>query len=97
MHALAHGIGPDVLQIVLTIFSHFCQQKFFFDYANPMIEQIISLRLEHWKLKSLPKAAWVGENMMGFMRFMAYLFGMFLLNKGVGKSERANVTTCYLK
>ncbi len=35
--------------------------------------------------------------MMGLMRFMAYLFGMFLLNKGIGESERAKFTTCYLK
>ena len=85
MHALANGFGPDVLQIVLNIFSHFLQKKVFFDFANPMIGQIISLRLEHWKLNLVPTTAWVGENMMGFMRFMAYLFGMFLLNKGIGK------------
>ena len=59
--------------------------------------QIIGLRLEHWKLKLLPKAAWVGEHMMGFMRMMAYIFGMFLSDKGIGDSERAKVTTCYLK
>jgi len=97
MHALAHGIGPDVLQLVLNIFSHFHKKTAFFDYANPMVGQIISLRLEHWKLKLLPKAAWVGEHMMGFMRMMAYIFGMFLSDKGIGNTERAKVTTCYLK
>ncbi len=47
MHALAHGIRTDVLQIVLNILSHFLQQKVFLDYVNPVIGQIISLRLEH--------------------------------------------------
>jgi hypothetical protein len=61
------------------------------------MRQIIGLRLEHWKLTLLPKAAWVGEPIMGFMRMMAYIFGMFLSHKGIGNLERAKVPTCYLK
>ena len=35
--------------------------------------------------------------MMGFMRFMTYLFGVFLLNEGNSESDRSKVTICYLK
>ena len=36
--------------------------------------------LDNCKVKQLPKAAWIVENVMGYARMMPYLYGMFLSN-----------------
>lgn len=87
MHALAHGIVPDVMDIIHSIFTHYKKYKAFIDFANPILEEIISLRLDYCKLKSLPKAAWVGENSMAYMRLLSYLYGMFLSNNPLASTE----------
>ena len=43
-----------------------------------MLKAVASTRLDYCKVKILPKAAWVGENVMGYTRLLSYLYGMFL-------------------
>ena len=80
MHGLAHGIIPDVMDILHAILSH--QKRFtdFIAFANLILHDVTSFRLDYFKIKSLPKAAWAGENSMAYMRLFSYLYGMFLSN-----------------
>ena len=97
MHGLAHGIIPDCMEITHTIFAKYKKRQSFFDYANPILEDVASFRLDYCKLKTLPKAAWVGENVMGYARLMCYLYGSYLENNQLGGSEEAAITTHHLK
>jgi len=87
MHALAHGIVPDVMDIVHSILIHYKKYTAFINFANPILEEITSFRLDYCKIKSLPKAAWVGENSMAYMRLLSYLYGMFLSNNSLSSTE----------
>ena len=80
LHGLGHGMIPDVMFIVQQIFSHHNKFTPFVRYANTILDDISSFRLDYCKIKNLPKSAWVGENVMGYMRIMSYLVGSFLLN-----------------
>ena len=97
MHGIAHGMIPDVLEIILQIFSKYHKKKSFYEYANPIIETVAKMRVEYCKVKTLPKAAWVSEHSLGFMRLMPYLFGTYLLNNPLGESPEAKTTTLYIK
>ena len=98
LHALGHGMIPDVMYIVQQIFSHHNKYQAFVRYANVILDDLASLRLEYLKLKSLPKAAWVGENCMSYMRIMSYLIGSFLLNNKLSQHEdETRETTTNLK
>ena len=91
MHGLAHGIIPDVMDILHTILSHHKKFTAFVAFANPILHDVASFRLDYCKVKSLPKAAWVGENSMAYMRLLSYLYGMFLSNNPLCTEE--NETT----
>ena len=97
MHGLGHGIIPDVMDIVHSVFKKYGKLASFIHFANATLSDVASFRLDYCKLKILPKAAWVGENSMGYMRLMSYLYGMFLLNNPLGKSEEARITVDFLK
>ena len=97
MHGLAHGMIPDVMEIVHSVFKKYGKLAAFIKFANATLTDVASFRLDYCKLKILPKAAWVGENSMGYMRLMSYLYGMFLLNNSLGKSEEAKITEDVLK
>jgi len=94
MHAVGHGIGPDVMHINHQIFSHHKKLSSYIDFANPYLSSIQSFRLSWCKIKTLPKAAWVGENSMAYMRLMPYIYGMFFLNNDhtLGPSEESKYT-----
>ena len=87
LHGIGHGMVPDVMYIVQQIFSHHNKYQAFVRYSNVILDDCASLRLEFLKLKSLPKAAWVGENCMSYMRLMSYLVGSFLSNNKLSQRE----------
>ena len=87
LHGIGHGMVPDVMYIVQQIFSHHNKYQAFVRYSNDILDDCASLRLEFLKLKSLPKAAWVGENCMSYMRLMSYLVGSFLSNHKLNQHE----------
>ena len=88
MHALGHGMIPDVMYLVQQVLSHHNKFTSFVRYANSLIlEDILTFRLDYCKIKKLPKAAWVGENCMAFMRLMSYLYGSYLMNNPLSANE----------
>ena len=97
MHGLGHGTIPDVMEIVHSVFKRYGKLASFINFANATLSDVASFRLDYCKLKILPKAAWVEENSMSYMRIMSYLYGMFLLNNPLGKSEEAKITVDFLK
>ena len=80
MHGLAHGIIPDVMNVLHQILARYGKFTAFVNFANPIIEDVANMRLDYCKVKQLPKAAWIAENVMGYARMMPYLYGMFLSN-----------------
>jgi len=97
MHGMAHGMIPDVMEITHAIFSKYSKKKPFYDYANVILADVATFRLDYCKLKTLPKAAWVGENVMGYARLMCYIYGSYLANNPLGATEEAAITTHHLK
>ena len=91
MHGLAHGIIPDVMNVLHRILAHFNKFTEFVKFANPIIEIVATMRLDYCKVKQLPKAAWVAENVMGYARMIPYLYGMFLSNVPLQSLESRQV------
>ena len=88
MHGLAHGIIPDVMDVIHTILKNFKKGGHFCAFANrTTMEDVASFRLDWCKVKSLPKAAWVGENTMAYMRLMSYMYGMYFSSNKLSSSE----------
>ena len=78
MHALAHRMITDTMNIFHQILSRYNKFQAFLRFANPVLKAVASMRLDYCMVKILPKAAWVGENVMGYTRLLSYLYGMFL-------------------
>ena len=97
MHGLCHGMIPNVMEIIHRIFKKYGKMATFCDYANPILSDLASFRLDYCKLKCLPKTAWVGENSMSFMRVMSYIYGRFLQNYPLGETEEATNTVGFIK
>ena len=97
LHGIGHGMIPDVMNIANQILSHYGKLTSFCKYANTILDDIGSFRLDYCKVKNLPKAAWVGENSMAFMRLMSYLYGMYLMNHELGPLDETKGTVSNLK
>ena len=89
MHALAHGIGGDVIQFFHEIFASMKRATDFTKFANDIILDIAGFGLDWCKPKTYPKSAWVGENIMAFLRLFSYLYGMYLLNNPFQQQHHA--------
>ena len=76
------------MNIIHHVFARYKKFSTFVDFANSVLIDIESLRLDYCKVKTLPKAAWVGENVMAYMRLFSYLYGMFLSIVGLGKEDK---------
>ena len=87
LHNLAHGIIADVIAAIHSILS--AKHKFdaFTRFGNKILSEVASFKLDFCKVKLLPKTAWVGENTMGYMRLLSYLYAMFLANDTMGSGE----------
>ena len=90
MHAWAHGMIPDNINAFHHVFANMKRFTEFINYANPILAVIASYSLSWCKVKQLPKAAWISENTMAYMRLFSYLYGMYFLN---GKFNREVATT----
>ena len=77
LHAFAHGMIPDIMDAIHQILAHMRKFTDYVNEANRTIQDIADMRLDWCKIKSLPKAAWVGENTMAYMRVMSYLYGRY--------------------
>lgn len=88
MHALAHGMGGDVMEFFHNIFTNFKVATAFGTFANKIIHEVASFRLDWCKPKSYPRSGWVGENIMAFLRLSSYLYGMYLLNHPLPQEQK---------
>ena len=71
----------------ITILKHFKLHGKFARFANTYISDMASWNLSWLKLKTYPKANWVGENTMAYMRIQSYLYGLFLESTMVPKEK----------
>lgn len=96
MHGLCHGMIPDVLDILMRILKKKEKGENFNQYANMILSEISKLGLSYCKVKNLPKAAWVAENSLAFMRLMSYLFGSYLSQHPLGSSPKDKEVTMHI-
>ena len=79
LHAIAHGIIENVMLATQQIFSHWKKYTEYVENANLTILDVATFRLSWCKLKPLPKASWIGEHEMAYMRIMSYLLGRYFV------------------
>ncbi len=91
MHAIAHNMTAHVMDFHHQILSKWKKFNEFVSFANKIISHIESFKLEWCKVKSLPKASWIGENKMGFVRLSSYLYGMYFLNAKINSELSMHV------
>ena len=89
LHALAHGMGGDVIEFFHGILTGFKRGNGFGNFVNATISDVASFGLDWCKPKKYPKSAWVGENIMAFLRLFSYLYGTYLLNHPLNKDHEA--------
>ena len=73
LHLLAHGIGDDVIHLNHSILTSQGAAADFTRFANRILSDIASFNLDWCKPKLYPKSAWIGENIMAFVRLSTYL------------------------
>ncbi len=91
MHAIAHNMTAHVMDFHHQILSKWKKFNKFVSFANKIISHIESFKLEWCKVKSLPKASWIGENKMGFVHLSSYLYGMYFLNATINSELSMHV------
>ncbi len=91
MHAFCHSIIVEVMNAIHQIFAHSRRMTNYFEFANVLCKRLASFNLEWLKIKSLPKAAWIGENTMAYMRIMSYSYGMYFLNGSFNKEFKGTI------
>ena len=83
MHASAHNMTAHVMDFHHQILSKWKKFNDFIGFANEIISDIETFKLEWCKGKSLPKASWIGKNKMGFVRLSSFWYGMFFPNANI--------------
>lgn len=91
MHLLAHGVSDDVIQLFSQILKQFKMDSKYARFANIYINDMATWNLSWLKLKEYPKAAWVGENTMAYVRIQCYLYGLYLANNPPQGKEEVDV------
>jgi hypothetical protein len=81
MHAIAHGVIPDTMNALHQVLSKWRLFTNYIELTNATLSTIASFQLDWLKIKLLPKAAWIGENTMAYMRLMSYCYGSYLVNR----------------
>ena len=80
MHLLFEGVVDDVMELV---HKHMKKQNLlskFEKFVNEYILEIESLRLGWCRLRKLPKAHWLAEDILGYSRIMPFIYGLFFKN-----------------
>ena len=89
MHKIGHGVLPSVLELTEAVFSEHKLWTSFEKFANPILKDIASFRLDWCKVKSVPRANWLNEDDFGYGRLMLFLYGQFLSTHVLKKSIKA--------
>lgn len=89
LHLVGHGMSDDVIHFFEAILKTHRRDNAFSKFVNKYIDNIIPWGLEWCKLKCYPKSAWVGENIMGYMRLFSYLYGMYICNHPFKQEDSA--------
>ncbi len=92
MHAIAHNMKAHVMDFHHQILSKWKKFNDFVGFANEIITDIETFKLEWCKVKSLPKASWIGENKMAFVRLSSFLYGMYFLNANINAELSIHVS-----
>ena len=96
MHAIAHNMTAHVMDFHHQILSKWKKFYDFVGFANEIISDIETFKLEWCKVKSLPKASWIGENKMAFVRLSSFLYGMYFLNANINAELSIHVSNMIL-
>ena len=86
------------MSIIHQVFKKYKNMASFIEYANQILETVCAFRLDFMKLKSLPKAAWFGDNCLAYSRLMTFLYGSYLMrDNALGDSDGAKVIKPFVR
>ena len=80
MHLLFHGVITDVMALIHKYMKDRSLLSKFETFANEYLLEIESFRLGWCKMRKLPKAFWLAEDILGFTRIMPCIYGLFFAN-----------------
>lgn len=92
MHLLGHGIAASVLDLLQQVLTEAKLWTQYCEFTNTTIADIPTL--DWCKVKKLPKANWLGEDLFGFQRVSLHLFGQFILN--INEESQTTLFKAYL-
>lgn len=97
MHLLFHGVVDDVMKLVHKFMAKYKKLETFERFVNVHLLEIEMFRLDWCKLRKLPKAFWLAEDILGFCRIMPCIYGIFFANNfkfGRSSSSSRFVKSC---
>lgn len=96
MHLIFHGVVDDVMALVHKFMSSLDKLTTFEKFVNKYMLEIESFRLGWCKLRKLPKAFWLAEDILGFSRIMPCIYGLFFANNFKFGRHTDNFLCCHL-
>ena len=80
MHLLFHGVVADVIEFLQKFMKKLSLGTAFDKFANKYLSEIEFFRLGWCRVRLLPKANWLAEDILGMARVMPCIYGLFFLN-----------------
>ncbi len=77
LHLIFHGVLATVVESIHSFMSEHRLMTTFEHHANKTLLEVIELRLEWCKAKTLPKKLWLGENELAYARILIYIYAPF--------------------
>lgn len=94
MHLLFHGVVDDVMVLVHKYMKKHNLLAKFEKFANEYLLEIESFRLVWCRLRKLPKALWLAEDILGYSRIMPFIYGLFFKNNFKFRSSDDSTRKC---
>ena len=80
MHLIFQGVVADVMDIIDSFMREHSLSATFDKHVNKYLTELAFLRLDWCKIKTLPKAQWIAEDLLGFARIMPFVYSQFFLH-----------------
>ena len=79
-HQLFHGITADIYRLLDEFMMAHGLGAGFEKKINPYLKEIQSLHLAWCKVKPVPKASWLTDDLLGFARLLPFIYGVLFLD-----------------
>ena len=87
LHLIFHGVLATVVESIHIFMAEHRLLSTFENHVNKYLSEVIELRLEWCKAKTLPKKLWLGENELTYARILVYIYAPFFLDMKLPESN----------